>query len=200
MTSRRSRLSPTDPMGLVGWVFADLLLGLVIVFLATQPGDPDAGVADVATTTPVTTTSTTTTTTTTPVDDTPPGVDSQFRCLRIQTDPGRLDDPPGPELDAYVAQLVSELEVRLAEQALTGRRAGIVLLFGTDANSGVGRRYAELFDQQVVSRLPDTFGGAARRSFWGGGPGEGAPTGSIELNIYPLVGPGQPPLGAPNEC
>lgn len=198
---RRSRLLPFDPMGLVGWVFADLLLAIAIVFIATQPGDPFAGAGPDPTTTTTTTTSTTTTTTTTStLPEVEPGVDTQYRCIRIQADPGRLDLQPGPGREAYGNELRDQLAGQLSTQGLDGRQAGIVLLFGTAENSGVGRDYASQFDALVLDRLPETFGGSARRAFWGGGPTEGAPTGSIELNIYPLVGPGQPPMGQPSEC
>ena len=40
---RRRPGRDSDPLGVVGWVMADLMLILVIVFIGTQLGDPNAG-------------------------------------------------------------------------------------------------------------------------------------------------------------
>jgi hypothetical protein len=103
---------------------------------------------------------------------------------------------PGADRDLYALQLAGELEGALRAAGLEGRRAGIVLAFGTAPNSGVGKQYAQSFIEAVLPRLPANFENSATRPFWGAGTA----TGSIELNIYPLVGPGQPPLGPSNEC
>lgn len=195
--TRRRRRTASDPLGLVGWVFADLLLGLAVVFLATQPGDPNAGAGPSDTTT--TTAPPTTTTTEAPEVEVEPGVDTQYRCIRVQADPALLSQPPGPARDQYGDQLALVLLLKLREQNLERRDAGIVLLFGTADNSGVGKIYSEQFRDLVLPRIPE-LSGSATRPFWGGGPTVNAAPGSIELNIYPLIGPGRPPLGPANEC
>ena len=192
---RRARVTNGDPLAIVGWVFADLLLGVALVFLGTQPGDPSAGKVAVPTTTSTTTTTAVpTTTTSTTIAKIPPGVSGTYRCIRVPTDPARLAG--GADADQYAQQLANELDLALQANGLAGRKAGIVLAFGTAADSGVGKQYAQLYIERVLPRLPATFATSAARPFWGGG----SDTGSIELNIYPLVGPGQPALGPSNEC
>lgn len=193
---RRNRISQGDPLAIVGWVFADLLLGVALVFLGTQPGDPSAGrAAPTTTTTTTTTVPPSTTTTSTTIAKVPPGVSGSYRCIRVPTDPARLANG-GPEGDQYAQQLAAELDQALRANGLAGRKAGIVLAFGTASSSGVGKQYAQLYIERVLPKVPATFGTSAARPFWGAGND----TGSIELNIYPLVGPGQPALGPSNEC
>ena len=67
---RRRPKSDSDPLGVVGWVFADLMLVLVLVFMGTQLGNPNAGakprtVALISSSTTTSTLAPTTTTTTT---------------------------------------------------------------------------------------------------------------------------------------
>lgn len=194
----RRRRSTSDPLALVGWVFADLLLGLSIVFLATQPGDPEAGAGPTTTTTapePTTTTVPPTTvpeptTTTAPIA---PGVDTQYRCIRIVPVVPRLFDDEGPGRDAYAQEVALAVEQRLNEAGLAGRRIGIVLVFGSSSDAGTGVSTAEEFAAVVLPKVP-ALAGAASRTFWGGGSSAAAPERSIELNVYPLVGPGEPRL------
>lgn len=180
-------------MGLVGWVFADLMLALVIVFLATQPGDPRAGATPTTTTTTTTTTAPATTTTTKPAA--PPSVDSNYICIRLQTDPSELT-AGRPE---YVAQVAGEVNQKLKDAGLSGRRAGIVLIFGVSSDLSRGSGYAKRFNELVVPAVSGPFVGSARRPFYGSGKGQ-IPEGSIELNIYPLVGPTEPRLPGSPEC
>jgi len=58
-------------LGVVGWVLADLMLILVIVFIGTQLGDPNAGLAEAAALPTATTTTSTTTTTAAPASTGP---------------------------------------------------------------------------------------------------------------------------------
>jgi hypothetical protein len=191
--SRRRRGQASDPIGLVGWVFADLLLGLSVVFLATQPGDPKAK-ERAAVVSATTTTSTTTTTTTMP-----PGVDKNFACLRISTDPSIMTGPDSPQRDDYIATLAQKVRDNIASSVLKGREAGIVLSFGTAASTEEGTRIADAFNDDVLPRLPEVFGHSAARPFWGRNSG-GASTGSVELNIYPLTGGAQASLPEAQRC
>jgi len=65
--NRRRRVD-NDPLGLVGWVIADIMLLLVLVFMGTQVGDPTARADQVSA--PSSTTTTTTTTTVAPTTTT----------------------------------------------------------------------------------------------------------------------------------
>ncbi|WP_426571340.1 hypothetical protein [Aquihabitans sp. McL0605] len=191
----RPERAGADPMGLVGWVFADLMLALVVVFLATQPGDPRAGAEpkpQATTTTSTTTTAPPTTTTTKP--QAPPSVDANYICIRVQTNPGQVTAG-----SAEVDRVAAEVQQKLEAVGLKDRRAGIVLIFGVAGDPGPGKRYAQLFNDLVIPKVSGPFVGSARRLFWGSGKGQFA-DGSIELNIYPLVGPGEPRLPAASEC
>ncbi len=70
-------------LGVVGWIFADMLLVLVVLFLATQTGGA-------VTRPPPATHSESPPQPTTPSPGLPPGVDSNFVCLRVVTDPALL--------------------------------------------------------------------------------------------------------------
>lgn len=98
--SRGSRVT-----GLVGWIFADTLLVLVVIFLATQTGG--------AVQKPVATSTAPPTTTTTK----PPtrGVDSGFICFRVATNPALLTGPPSPQRDEHLTAITQQVADRLAQ-------------------------------------------------------------------------------------
>jgi hypothetical protein len=201
MLDRHRRRTRPDLLGIVGWVFADLLLGLAIVFLATQPGDPTAveradalkhSSEPTTTTSPSATTTEATTTTTTAL---PPGVDSENACFRIDVDPQAL------ERDDYLAAVTDQLRQRLDEAGLENRQAGIVLAFGVAQDPREGKAIAEALNGVILDRLPGNFGGAARRAFWDGQPGQN-PRGSVMVNVYAITGADAPPrlAGSSNPC
>lgn len=159
-----------------------MLLALVLVFMGTQPGDPDA----VAPTTTSSTIPATTTTTT------PPGVDREYLCIRIQTDPARLGSEASPGAPEYLDALADEVRAHLEAVGAADRRAGVVLSFGVSSTPGSGRAIAEAFNAHVLPRLPEVFDSAAKRGFWDGAPGANA-AGSVMLNIYPFTDIDHPP-------
>jgi hypothetical protein len=156
--------------GLVGWVFADTLLALSVVFLATQEGTLPLAPEPIVEEQPAE-----------PV--LPPGVDSRYICFRV--------------LAAGDAE--QQVRERLSMPDLAGRRAGIVLSFGVSADPGPGRERAERFNQDVLPRFPGVFtrpdgGPVATRSFWDGRPAADQPADSIAVNVYPIVDDLHPPL------
>jgi hypothetical protein len=185
---------------LVGWIFADVLLALAVVFLATQSGGAMPRVEPA--TTDGTTTTTTTTTTTPPTTTTtaPPGVDSRFICFRVRADGGVLTGPASAQRDQQLDDLEAQVRARLAQPDLSGRRAGIVLSFGVADEPGPGRQRAEVFNDEILPRFSETFrrtdgSVVAKRAFWDGQPTATRPAGSIMVNIYPLVDADHGPLG-----
>ena len=195
-TIPRKRPPASDLLGLVGWVFADLLLALVVVFIGTQPGDPNAAARAATPTSTTTTTSTTSTTTTTivPVTTTvPAGVEKQHVCI-VLPPAAALRGPDGAAKDDAIAAQLAALNQQLADTGLAGRRAGIVLAFGVSPNSGEGKPIAESSTNLVLPLVHETFGASAARSFWGGAPDTDQPFGTIVLNVYPLSEPGVEPL------
>jgi hypothetical protein len=179
--------------GLAGWVFADSLLALAVVFLATLPNalPPDPPPADAE----ITTTSAAPTTEPEP----PPAVDSRFVCFRVGTDPALLIAPPSPARDAQLDDIARQVGEQLNRPDLSGRRAGIVLTFGVADQPGDGRVRAEAFNRDILPRFDPAFrrpdgGEVASRAFWDGRPTSEHPPGSISVNIYPLIENGQRPL------
>ncbi|MEU4807161.1 hypothetical protein [Actinosynnema sp. NPDC023587] len=176
-------------VGVVGWIFADSLLVLVVVFLATQTGG--------AVSTP---TSSTTTTTTTTAPTAPPAVDSAFVCFRVAADANLMTGPASPERDAHLRSVEGQVVHRLAQPDLVGRRAGVVLSFGVADDPTRGTDQAEAFNAEVLPRLGafahrDDGGPVANRAFWGGNPKEGKADGSITVNVYPMIEGRHGPLG-----
>ncbi len=197
----RRRRNGTDLLGLVGWVFADMLLVLALVFLATQPGNPNGSdrLAPRSTTTSTPTSSTTTTIPPTTTTTIPPGVDSEFVCFLVNTNPSVLEGPDGPEKDAHLADLQAQTEARLAENGLLDRKAGIVLTFGVAPTAGPGKTTADAYNKAVLPRIPAVFtapdgGPTANRAFWDGAGGPGKQTGTVAVNVYPITDTDHPPL------
>ena len=190
---RVEKTGRSDPVGLLGWVFADMLLALVIVFMGTQPGDPTAGASPETTTTTIAPTTTTTAA--------PPGVDQEYICIRVRTDPGQLGSAAAPGAGPYLDALAEELRSQLRARGADTRTAGVVLSFGVGSTPGPGRATAEAFNAHVLTRIPEVFQGSALRGFWDGAPGT-YPAGSVMLNIYPFTDADHPaaPLGSSAEC
>lgn len=200
------RDTPDAPSGLsllsvIGWIFADMLLVLVVIFLATQTGGAVApNPVSSSRTTPPPTTTTTTATTTTPA--LPPGVDSNYVCFRVATDPAVLTGPPSPLRDAHLADLQRQVADRLAQPDLAGRKAGIVLTFGVAESPGDGINRASIFNNEILPRLGEDFRRAdgpvvANRAFWGGRPAANKPPGTLSVNLYPIVDAQHGPLTQP---
>lgn len=187
----RSENRGSQVTGLVGWIFADTLLVLVVIFLATQTGG--------AVQKPMDTSTAPTTTTTKPPTR---GVDSGFLCFRVTTDPALLTGSPSPQRDEHLKAIEQQVANRLAQPDLTGRRAGVVLSFGVAEQPLVGSARANRFNEEILPRLGqfatrDDGGPVANRAFWGGNPKEGKPDGAITVNVYPLLEGGQEPLAGP---
>jgi hypothetical protein len=196
----RTRRLWSDPLGLVGWVFADLLLALFLVFLAVQPGDPNAKARAAG----GSTSTTTTTTTTAPAPTTttvPPGVDQEYLCFRIQTNRGLLQGGPSLERDQHVRELAAQVVDQLRRLDAGDRRAGIVLAFGVATIPNEGRELARVFNELVLPEVPDVFSQSAVRNFWDGAETERRPGDSVAVNLYPLTDGSTEPLPpSPDDC
>jgi hypothetical protein len=188
--------SSTSLLGVVGWIFADLLLVLVVVFLATQTGGavtrpPIAIPSESATPQPAS-----------PSPGPTPGVDSNFVCLRVNTEPTLLTGAPSAARDAHLADIERQVRERTSQPDLAGRRAGIVLSFGIADSPDDGVRRASMFNAEILPRVPPVFrradgGPVANRAFWGGRPRGDRRSGAIEVNIYPIIDATHGPLTQP---
>jgi len=115
----RRRFQMRDTMLLSGWLFADMLLALFVIFLSANT----VGVSPQLILTPVPTVIPTLTPTPQPL----PRLELDKHRLHLAIDPkGLLSDSPG-------AQLTLEQEVR-AQTFLQGRTVGLVIAYGNAAD------------------------------------------------------------------
>ena len=151
-------------LGTAGWLFADLMLGLAVVFLAMNLVGRDG---DGKTSKPVAPTTTTTTTVPKPV--------------ALQTTPQRIDFAGASGRDAK-----SLSDQVLFETANRGKnaRVGFALVWGCGASPGVGKSLAERIKVDLVT-APDLrrlFGPVDPRAYWDGQCGSG--DAYVELWFY----------------
>jgi hypothetical protein len=92
--------------------------------------------------------------------------------------------------------MVAELNGQLDQAELSGRYAGVVLVFGVSDkdNMGVGSENARKLIESVLPKI-DMFSSTATRDFWGS-TGSGITDGGFKLDIYLLATPDHPPLTA----
>ncbi|MEV4242143.1 hypothetical protein AB0J63_01915 [Streptosporangium canum] len=167
MTSRRR--TPTTPILLAGWLFADLLLGLTIIMLGAQapPPSPARSTAGVSTATPRPGSSPTPSPCATRIG----GVRAEPTKISFRVTPGAGDS-------ALTAQVRKKLLRH--RKHLAGRHAGMVLTFGADGAAGDGVRLATRVNTALSKAYPNIFRTAATRNFHD----LAAPSGSISMEIY----------------
>jgi hypothetical protein len=164
---------------IAGWLFADCMLGLMLIGLASDPGT--AGAEAVARhSTSITTTAPTTTAhlptsarpTRTKKAVTVPAVDRRAYVQDFQIR-GRSD-----------AVIVADMRRRYSGIAQSRRGAAFVLSFGTASQPGDGVQLAARTNALLTRSSPAIFAGAARRDFWRG-TGTGAPRdGVVRVEVY----------------
>lgn len=195
---RRRPGRDSDPLGVAGWVLAELMLVLVIVFIGTQLGDPNAGL-NTAAAGPTTTTTTTaepppeTTATTTTLP--PAGIESGYVCVVIPAVAELAGDRPVTiaDVDAVLERTRSKLES--ADWPYRDRKLGMVLVWGIAPKdlSRKAKDLAELFEKKILSQLQDPWVSETEkfptRTFWHGMGGE---PGHVMLDIYFVAEAGLP--------
>lgn len=160
MRGLRSHRGGEALFGSAGWLFADLMLALVMMLvltaLITAPDEPASRPASASPT--ITTTTPPTTTTTTP----PPRLLPEPVKLDAQVDADALLRNDSGAINALRANVQ-----RLIAGPLGGRRAGIVLTFGpgTGGNIQRGVDVARRFNE-VLGSLGGQFTGSAFRSYF----------------------------------
>ena len=194
-----------ESLGLAGWLFADLLLGLVVIFLAIGyvfPGDDSSEAAPTTTTSTTTTTTTTPTTTTTTIPLTTTtstiawcdGIESPREDLKQRNinrnwaynDPGRLIE----EIDEF---LNPRIKSRLKDKRLTHFesekiRIGYVLVWagaGPDPTRDEERgatKQARDFIEKLEEIMPERFKNIDGRASWGRNS-----VGSISMWYFPRI-------------
>lgn len=123
-------LSKSVTLALVGWLWADILLGLFVIFLA-------------AASTPI------------HAADNSPSIDPQKVEITVPVDGAALAGDnsfaASAEQDRFLAGLGSALKAK----ALDARRPALVLAYGTNADPSAGERMAQRAAEALRSRYKD---------------------------------------------
>lgn len=180
MRGTRARRSGDVLFGSTGWLFADLMLAVVVMLFLGVAISASTEPASQPPPTPAATTTTTTTTTTPPVTTTPPRPPALLpkpieqvvfvdTAALLRTDPGVIE-AMRRDVGAVLAGL------------LAGRRVGVVLTFGSATSADIQRgiRVARLFNEHVLPFVSEQFAGAAYDSYFTGG----GDLSKIELKIF----------------
>ncbi len=157
---RRPRVS-SDPVVAVGWIFADLLLGLVVVLLASQVIMPKKPVADTPKPSPSVKTLAT-------MEKKPDSV-----VLSVNAG-GLLSNNKGA-----VKQLRRSIRDKTADLRKQKREAAMVLIWGWAPNTGVGTSIASKVESNLEVGTGKLFAKSRKRPLWQNGP-----EGRVELEIY----------------
>ncbi|BCB81586.1 hypothetical protein GCM10022251_16620 [Phytohabitans flavus] len=161
---------------LAGWLFADLLLVLFIITLASAPIAPMAAL------------------------DPSPSPETAAASPSLSPSPTATPGPPALELDAVTfdftvnvdalmggrsaasSALVAEFKRKLRAERLAGREAGFMLTFGYAEQPGyrnsLGRNLAQKVNEVVVGSVPG-FERARFRSYWSQGP-----VGKVQIQVF----------------
>lgn len=145
---------------LAGWLFADMLLALVLVALGSDVDEPPAP-APAPSPTLVSAPRPSPTPSPTPTPLPPEGLDPTPREVSVRVTAAGLAS--GRRQD--VEQVHHALQEQLADVAAEGRRAAIVLTFGADGTPGVGQQMAVHANGAARTALPDVFGGATFKDY-----------------------------------
>lgn len=165
MRGIRARNSSDVLFGNAGWLFADLMLALVLMVLLAVATSAQKKPTSQPPPNPVTTT-TTTTTTTPPVTTTPPrplGLLPVPVTLDVYVDTEGLLRNDRGVIDAMRGQVGGALAGPLA-----GQRVGMALTFGSGPIAGINRAttVARYFNEQVLQVLGGQLAGVATTAFF----------------------------------
>jgi hypothetical protein len=172
MTSRRD--ARPDLLTLTGWLLADLLLGVMVVFLASIPGASHAASPPPPTSSPAP--SLPPASTPAPA---PPMVSPNPTILTFTTSLAAITGPTTS--DGEHERVRREIFRQLQNAGVTGRRAAIVLTFGATLDEGV--RLATAVNDLIRSAFPSIFGDAVTNNYHD----LDAPRGVVRLQIYFFV-------------
>lgn len=149
---------------LAGWLFADLLLLLLVIALGSLPREERTSAS--ATGTPSPTTS---------------GSASPSPSER-QAERGLVLKPCSFLVSTGSAHSVTrQFGTQLKKAGVAGRTAGFVLSFGTAPTAGPGQAAAEKVNSQITGALP-RFRHAPKRGYWKGGA-----SGKVRIDVFFLA-------------
>ncbi|WP_431679119.1 hypothetical protein [Kitasatospora sp. KL5] len=135
-----------DGLAMAGWLFADMLLVLALVAMGDQ-GDPVAAERG-ARPSPSAPTGPSPSASPSPVSTGPRGVEHDPVTIRVSGD-----------------DTAATAQIRAATEAHRGRRAAVVLTFGSNRDPGLGQAYAHTVNGLLPQARPEMFAGATTRDF-----------------------------------
>ena len=148
----RNRREKTQVSHLAGWLFADLLLALFVIFLGVQvaaPSPSDDEIASVETTI--------LTEETLPSRDVASGMSQQAEQVDFTIDLGEI---LSPRYAGEVERLAPEV-ARKVNVVSEGRIPGLVLVWGHHRDRDTAKKIAERFRERLPEELPDLFSQSA---------------------------------------
>jgi hypothetical protein len=161
------KLENTSVM-LAGWLFADCMLGLMIVGLASDSGTPPTVAATAvrpsAKPTPV-----------------PSPTRARVLALGVEQNP-RVEE--FTVLGKTNSQITATMRGRYAKLTSAGRKAAFVLSFGTSSEPGEGVTSARRANAMLASSVPAVFSGSARRNFWQSRKAGSPASGVVRVEVY----------------
>lgn len=159
-----------SPWSVAGWLFADSLLMLMVIGMASEPAVPLA----VKQATPVPSASV-------PAVPAPSGTAKSARPPAVEQKPVVVVLPRGATEKAV-------LRTAFGVQLRSRRRAAFVLTFGTAVRPGDGVQRARAVNARLRKALPQLFGGSAQRSYWQAVDAQNPP-GSVRVELFLFTEP-----------
>lgn len=187
---RKSRNTVT----LAGWLLADLLLGIAMLFFVLNTQAAPGVLDSTLTFTP----SPSSTISPTEVDNTPtmtkiptatvtmipepgstprPGLAPESITIKIFVNPENFRGGEANELSSAITQIKEKFEEFL------GERAGLVITEGYDENINTGFQIATIANDLLVATYPQIFRDAITKAYWFS-PNEINKAGTIEFEVY----------------
>ena len=171
---RRAESPDDDPSGLAGWLYTDLMLGLVVVFLGSVTYTSFKADTPVTPVTPVATT----TTTTTVVGPAPDPCSLQTTKHRL-TLRGNSDDP------SLAGDFTSKVAREIAAAGLPlDNRIGFTVVFAGGTSEDNAKKSAQAFFARLTSVAPGLFGEQVFYAFYD----NGLRPGDFNLDVHFLTG------------
>jgi hypothetical protein len=161
------KLGNTSVM-LAGWLFADCMLGLMIVGLASDPGTPAAAAAATAVHHGTQATPS-------------PSPTKPRTSIGVEQHPYVEEFNLSGKTDSQVA---ATMRKRYANLSSSGRKAAFVLSFGTATAPGDGVTSAKRANALLASGVPAVFSGSARRNFWQSQKAGSPASGVVRVEVY----------------
>lgn len=168
MRRRRGESDRSSIVSMSGWLFADMLLVLAIVALGAMLASKESVADYVASVSP---SASPTPTSTSPSPSPSPSTSPKPKPTAA---PGLNKDPSSFTLVFSTSRLLSRdpstianvrEQIKRKTEGFKNRRAGFVLTFGGDGNSGTATRVAQIVNAQLVAVRPQLFKGAVLRDF-----------------------------------